>query len=369
MSQGRRSGKCLTAVPINNDITNFSLCEIPKRIMPKLGQLSENSSRRVAVLDQIACRSRLSTACKWQRRGLLIKRFVRTSFPTYPQQVSVSFHVKINIYLLIYVVQLKWFGGVRSTTTQQHQWISENEENYQSSSSHEDPSSSNPRKRGRPPKNAHDDRSMPPAKKTKTGAGVNGKGKAKAKEIDMQQDVVEVTDEEGAVDDEERVEICMYVNVETPPPPMLRVGGRVTKAPAIKITPRGPFILYSTASYTEFLSVIAKGVVAGSTDCLTRALMEWRFDRPQNAAKKPVTNEMGYKVMMKTILERKKDHCVTVSMPPPTKHVNDVVSHNRDIRICVLYLCHLFSLGVLLLLMRMTEMTESRLTMTIQLTS
>jgi hypothetical protein len=53
--------------------------------------------------------------------------------------------------------------------------------------------------------------------------------------------------------------------------------------------------------------------------------MQWRFDRPANATKKPVTNETGFKVMITSLLERKKDWTITISMPPPNKHIDDVV--------------------------------------------
>ena len=103
------------------------------------------------------------------------------------------------------------------------------------------------------------------------------------------------------------VDICMYVNIKTVPPPALHVGGRITKAPAVKITPQ-----------------------------LVRAGMQWRFDQPQNTAKKPVTNEMGYKVMITTLLTQPKDYSIMISMPPPMKHVNDVMSHHINAFSCVI---------------------------------
>ena len=119
----------------------------------------------------------------------------------------------------------------------------------------------------------------------------------------------------------------MYVNVETASPPALHIGGHITKAPAVKITPWGPFIFKSSTSYTKFLSIIAKGIIAGSTKCLICIGMQWQFDQPQNATKKPITNKMGYKVIITTLLTQPKDYCIMVSMPSPTKHVNDVVSY------------------------------------------
>jgi len=110
----------------------------------------------------------------------------------------------------------------------------------------------------------------------KISAAKLGKGKSKAKSKDPQAEEVplELSNDENNVE-EHTVEICMYVNVETAPPSTLHVGGHATKAPAIKITPRGPFTFTSNTSYTNFLTIIAKGVIAGITDCLVRAGMQW----------------------------------------------------------------------------------------------
>jgi len=269
------------------------------------------------------------------------------------------------IYCVDCTVQAKWFG-LHSSGSSKYDFVMTTEGDYHmghDNNANEDPK---PKKRGRP-KKVDDDTVQ--NKRAKTVAGVSGKGKSKAKpkEPEAEEELVGSDDNKNDID-EHTVEICMYVNVETAPPPALRVGGRVIKAPAVKITPRGPFTFESNTSYANFLAIIAKGVVAGSADCLVRAAMQWRFDRPQNAAKKPVTNEMGYKVMITTLLTRPKDYSITISMPPPTKHVNDVVSYYFNILLCCTHIV-LLSLGLLLLWMRMTVTMESQLTMITQLKS
>ena len=69
------------------------------------------------------------------------------------------------------------------------------------------------------------------------------------------------------------------------------------------------------------------GARAGHPDCLIRSGMQWRFDRPANAMKKPVTNETSFKFMITSLLEWNKDWTIAVSMLPPNKHVDDAVCY------------------------------------------
>src|SRR5882762_7241163 len=90
----------------------------------------------------------------------------------------------------------------------------------------------------------------------------------KAKHNDTEEESEKEGDEE---EQEESTKIQIYLNVETPPPPQIRVGNRAVRQPAIKVTPRGPFIFDSNNNYIQFLSVIATGARAGHPDCLIRS--------------------------------------------------------------------------------------------------
>jgi hypothetical protein len=54
--------------------------------------------------------------------------------------------------------------------------------------------------------------------------------------------------------------------------------------------------------------------------------MQWRFDRPNNAARRPLTTETGLKVAIKSLVERKKDYNFTVYMSPPSLVKKELVS-------------------------------------------
>jgi len=120
-------------------------------------------------------------------------------------------------------------------------------------------------------------------------------------------------------------DVCVFLNVETPPPPIARVGNRPVKKMTPKVTARGPFLFSSSKNYDDFLAMISHGVGA-RPDCLVKSSMEWRFDRPVNSSRKPIMNKTGFTVMMSGLRDRKKDWQITVLMAPPVKDVEDVVS-------------------------------------------
>jgi len=219
--------------------------------------------------------------------------------PGFASKSKLDIHCPIPTYIqsLDCPVQAKWFG-VHSLGGSKHNFVMTMEDDHYNRDNNTD---ENPKsKKCDQPKKVDGDTVK--NKRAKISAAPLGKGKSKtkSKEPEAEEVLLESSDDKNNVE-EHAVEICMYVNVEIAPPPILCVRGHTMKAPAIKITPRGPFTFASNTSYTNFLSIVAKGIVTGSTDCLTCACMQWRFDWPQNAAKKPVTNEMGYKVMITTL--------------------------------------------------------------------
>jgi hypothetical protein len=133
-------------------------------------------------------------------------------------------------------VQARWFGvQLLGTSKCEHDFFMTTEDDYHDARDNNADEDLKPKKRGRPKKVDGD---TVKNKRVKTVAAASGKvkGKAKLKEPEAGGEAVGSDDDENDID-EHTVEICMYVNVETAPPPVLRVGARVTKAPAVKITP------------------------------------------------------------------------------------------------------------------------------------
>ncbi|KAJ7808623.1 hypothetical protein B0H13DRAFT_1928427 [Mycena leptocephala] len=119
------------------------------------------------------------------------------------------------------------------------------------------------------------------------------------------------------VTDDEFVEMSFYVYVETPPPPSLNVRKSSTRTPPMQMTELGPYKFQSAIDFSDFLLIIATGCHTKISN-LPIASLKWKFDRPANAAKKGLTNKTAYDVMIKSLVDRKKDYVFSVYMLPPT---------------------------------------------------
>ncbi|KAJ7362614.1 hypothetical protein DFH08DRAFT_1073694 [Mycena albidolilacea] len=84
-----------------------------------------------------------------------------------------------------------------------------------------------------------------------------------------------------------------------------------------KTTTLGPYEFRSSVTYPDFLAMIAKACQTRPEN-LSLSSMQWRFDRPNNAACRPLTTEIGLKVAIKSLAERKKDYDFTAYMCPPS---------------------------------------------------
>ncbi|KAJ6531364.1 hypothetical protein DFH09DRAFT_1370535 [Mycena vulgaris] len=120
-------------------------------------------------------------------------------------------------------------------------------------------------------------------------------------------------------DDEpvEAVDMSVYLYVQTPAPPVLAVRGRPAKPLPPQSTELGPWLFKSSISYEDFLEMLAKGCRTKAEN-LPLSDMTWKFDRPNNAKSKTLSNETAYKVMIKSLVDRHKDFVFSVFMPPPT---------------------------------------------------
>ncbi|KAF7372246.1 hypothetical protein MVEN_00084100 [Mycena venus] len=79
----------------------------------------------------------------------------------------------------------------------------------------------------------------------------------------------------------------------------------------------GPYKFNSSIQFSDFLLIIA-------TACHTKisnlpiTSMKWKFDRPGNAGKKGLANKTASDVMIKSLVDRKRDYIFSIYMPPPT---------------------------------------------------
>jgi len=73
-----------------------------------------------------------------------------------------------------------------------------------------------------------------------------------------------------------------------------------------------------------------KGIIAKKLPCKLRLLptaqVTWKYEKPANDPKKPLLSNAGYEAMVISLTERKANHVIVVSMPPPK--ADDAVSRS-----------------------------------------
>ena len=129
------------------------------------------------------------------------------------------------------------------------------------------------------------------------------------------------TDEE---DDEPPVKFPICFFIEGPKPlatPAPRRGASATPtAPFVVI--KGPFFHTSDASFSKLQRSIAQHTPC-NVDLLVLQSFTWKYDKPANATRVPLTSEMGYETLISSVKKKKGNFMVHVFMKPPSK---DVVS-------------------------------------------
>ncbi|KAJ7906355.1 hypothetical protein B0H13DRAFT_2333561 [Mycena leptocephala] len=109
-----------------------------------------------------------------------------------------------------------------------------------------------------------------------------------------------LTPAEPDEDNYEDHEMNFCIEVETPAPPVLSLG---------------PYEMLSSASYSDFLRIVANAC-GTPIENLVCSSMTWKFDRPKNAVRKPLTNAVGFKIAIKALKARNKEFAFTVFMVP-----------------------------------------------------
>jgi hypothetical protein len=133
--------------------------------------------------------------------------------------------------------------------------------------------------------------------------------------------------------------VTVYIHVE-PPASTAHRGSKTTKQQSLKAIQKGPFFHNISHDFSTFKELLAKTMPC-KVKLMAVAQMEWKYEKPLNDKKKPISDEAGYKAMTISLEDRKKDLIIFVSMPPPVK--DDVVScfaHQS------LYLLYASSLGI-----------------------
>jgi hypothetical protein len=94
------------------------------------------------------------------------------------------------------------------------------------------------------------------------------------------------------------------------------------KAEAKPVIKKGPSFFTVEDSFDTFKQIVAKAIPC-KLKLLPVGNMEWRYEKPRNDPRKPLTSMEGYKAMTMSLSERKSGFVVYISIPPPK--VDDVV--------------------------------------------
>jgi hypothetical protein len=94
--------------------------------------------------------------------------------------------------------------------------------------------------------------------------------------------------------------------------------GRGKKVALPTVIMRGPFFSSVDTEYQAFKSHIAKVLPCKMSNIPCKQI-QWKYEKPNNDKKKPMTDQMGYEAMIVSLKGRTKDLVVNIYMPPPQK--------------------------------------------------
>jgi hypothetical protein len=121
--------------------------------------------------------------------------------------------------------------------------------------------------------------------------------------------------------------------------------------PVIK---KGPSFFTVEDSFDTFKEIIAKAIPC-KLKLLPVGNMEWRYEKPGNDPRKPLTSTEGYKAMTMSLSERKSGFVVYISIPPPK--VDDVVCFYNNFDAYITYFQVHFRPGTLVKVIMSTNLT------------
>jgi len=131
--------------------------------------------------------------------------------------------------------------------------------------------------------------------------------------------------------------VTVYIHVQSLAPAVRQASssrskGKVDTAP---VASRGPCFFQLDQSYDDFNGIIAKELPC-KLRLLPTAHVTWKYEKPANDPKKPLSSATGYEAMVMSLKERKSNHVIVVSMPPPK--ADDTVSCYEPIDMSVTHL-------------------------------
>ncbi|KAF9470295.1 hypothetical protein BDN70DRAFT_889159 [Pholiota conissans] len=110
--------------------------------------------------------------------------------------------------------------------------------------------------------------------------------------------------------------VTAYIHVQLPTPKHPVSSRSKSKADAPPVSVRGPCFFTIDQTFNDFRAVIAKALPC-KLKLLHSENVTWKYEKPANDTKKPLSSAVGYEAMIMSLAERKVNHVIQVFMPPP----------------------------------------------------
>jgi len=125
-------------------------------------------------------------------------------------------------------------------------------------------------------------------------------------------------------------QVIVYIHMQStaPPPCPATTSKNKGKPPPPAVSVKGPCFFYIQQSYDEFQAVLTNELPC-KLKHLPSNLVSWKYKKPANNAKKPLTTLSGYQALVMSLKEKRAGHVIIVSMPPPK--VEDMVCHSHSL--------------------------------------
>lgn len=119
------------------------------------------------------------------------------------------------------------------------------------------------------------------------------------------------------------VKITAYIHIQSSTPRLTSSSKLKGKASAPPVSVKGPCFFQLHQTYDEFRAILAKELPC-RLNLLPVDNVSWKYEKPANDPKKPLTSTSGYEALMMSLKEKKTGHVIVVFMPPPK--TDDTVS-------------------------------------------
>jgi hypothetical protein len=120
--------------------------------------------------------------------------------------------------------------------------------------------------------------------------------------------------------------ITAYIHIQTP---AIQTKGRAKTAESKPVV-KGPCFFTSEDDYENFKETLAKSIPC-KLKLLPIMQMHWRYEKPANDSKKPLSSAAGFEALKDSLSDRKKDFVIFIIIPPPGK--DDEVIYDLSVHV------------------------------------